>query len=326
MNHIFQPPWYLKNPMLQTFLSSAHLRKLGKRTMERRAREAVIDTEAGARLQGFFSLQEESKGLIVLLHGWEGSANSAYLINTARYFYKEGFDIFRLNLRDHGESHHLNEGIFFGTLVEETHAAVRKAAQLSNGRPVFILGFSLGGSFALRMAALHNQKPIPRLKLVCAINPPLDPYKATANIDRIAPIRRYFLKKWKRSLAKKQKLFPDRYDFTPELTMKSCMAITESLLRRFSDFSGAKDYFGRYTLTNGWLEKVAVPVAIVMSADDPFIPLDDFSAMKSSDYVRCIIQKSGGHCGYVDGAMLGSWYQPYFLEMFNGVIAKLGHD
>ncbi len=306
MKYIFEPPWYLRHPMLQTFFSSAHIRTFGNRSMDAHAREIIIETEKGVRLQGFHSCRSESKGLIMLLHGWEGSAHSAYLVQTARYFFDEGFDVFRLNLRDHGETHHLNEGIFFGTLIDETHMAVQKVAKLSSGKPVFILGFSLGGSFALRMGSIHEKNPISNVKLLCAINPPLDPYKATINIDRIAPIRKYFLKKWKSSLAKKQKIFPRKYDFTPEFGMKSCMEITESLLRKFSDFSGAKDYFGRYTLVKGWLEEISIPVAIVMSMDDPFISLDDYFSMASSDNVRCSIQKNGGHCGYIDSAKLHS--------------------
>ena len=94
----------------------------------------------------------------------------------------------------------------------------------------------MGANFALRMANLHSSDPVPRLGMVTVENPALDPFRATVNIDRIGLIRRYFLNKWKRSLRKKQELFPAVYDFSSELTMETCMDITESLIGRLTEF------------------------------------------------------------------------------------------
>ena len=101
----------------------------------------ILDAGEGVRLQGFLSRCEgSSRGLVILLHGWEGSANSAYIVSTGRYLYDRGFDVFRLNLRDHGDSHHLNEGLFYGTLIEESHEGVRAAAAMSRSGSAFLIG------------------------------------------------------------------------------------------------------------------------------------------------------------------------------------------
>ena len=134
--------------MLQTFLNSFKLRNPGKTDMERVAEERIIDAGSGVRLQGFHSaVKGEPRGLVILIHGWEGSAGSAYIINTGRYLYCQGFDIFRLNLRDHGASHHLNEGLFYGTLIDETHAAVKEAAKSLQGESRFSHGVFHGSEF-----------------------------------------------------------------------------------------------------------------------------------------------------------------------------------
>ena len=78
----------------------------------------------------------------------------------------------------------------------------RQAGEL----PVFLLGFSLGANFSLRIAIKHTKTPVERLKGVFAVSPPLDPYKTTLAIDEAPALyRKYFLRKWKRSLKKKQK-------------------------------------------------------------------------------------------------------------------------
>lgn len=75
--------------------------------------EVILDCGDSVRLQGYYSPNANPDApLVVLLHGWEGSANSMYLLSSAQSLFAAGYSIFRLNLRDHGESHHLNEELF----------------------------------------------------------------------------------------------------------------------------------------------------------------------------------------------------------------------
>ena len=70
---------------------------------------------------------------------------------TAARLLVRGFDVFRLNFRDHGDTHHLNEGLFHSNRIDEV---VRAAVALSERypiRPLVAAGYSLGGNFALRM-------------------------------------------------------------------------------------------------------------------------------------------------------------------------------
>src|SRR5690606_41569990 len=55
----------------------------------------------------------------ILLRGWEGSSRSAYQLTTAQRLLGLGFDVLRLNLRDHGDSHHLNRELFNSTRSPE---------------------------------------------------------------------------------------------------------------------------------------------------------------------------------------------------------------
>jgi predicted alpha/beta-fold hydrolase len=273
------------------------------------ARESIIDAGDGVRLQGFRSHQSgrPPRGLVILLHGWEGSADSAYILSTGRFLFSRGFDIFRLNYRDHGATHHLNTGLFLGTLIDEVFAAVSGVAATTNGLPVFLAGFSIGGSFAVRVARRCLETPIANLRRVVSINPPLDPLKCTLRIDELKFIKHYFLKKWKRSLKIKQKLFPERYDFKDILALDTCLEMTEVLVRRPTDYRDAADYFSRYTLTSGYLDRVPLPVTVITAADDPVVPVDDFHETRVNGNVSLAVQPYGGHCGFITGLSLDSW-------------------
>ncbi len=100
--------------------------------------------------------------------------------------------------------------------------------------------------------------PISNLKEVFCISPALDPYKSTLAIDASSPVyRHYFLAKWKRSLRKKQRCFPDLYHFDDILHHNTCMGLTEAIMPYYTEFGHYMDYFRRYTLTGDVLASAA---------------------------------------------------------------------
>jgi uncharacterized protein len=314
----FIPPALLKGTYTQTILASARIRVAGKNPMKEAAREMIMDVNGGIRLQGFFSPQTQRipRGLVILLHGWEGSAESTYILHAGRCFYERGYAIFRLNLRDHGETHHLNEGLFYGTLLEEVYQAVEKAVTLPGGLRAFLMGFSLGGNFALRIAARVSRDATGSLKHVVAVSPVINPGTTTDAIDQDRLLRYYFMKKWRRSLVRKQKLFPHLYDFGETLVLKTIRDMTDTLLKRYGAFPGAEEYFRSYAIERDNLADNTVPTTIIGARDDPAIPVKDFSGLCLGPRTRLFIHDFGGHNGFLYGVFAPTWYERYAEEVF----------
>src|SRR5690606_14512095 len=87
--------------------------------------------------------------------------------------YEAGFDVFRLNFRDHGGSHALNEELFHSCRLTEVANAVDRITVQHPTSNTVLIGYSLGGNFALRIAA----KAVPTsLSQVIAICPVLRPH------------------------------------------------------------------------------------------------------------------------------------------------------
>ena len=321
----FQPSLFLKNAYVQTFLGSSKLRTLAPNIMQAVAREKIIKTPEDIQLLGYHSVQNgrQAKGLAIVLHGWEGSSDSTYVLRCARSLYLKGYDIFRLNFRDHGDSHHLNPGIFYAVLLEEVYQAVMVAAGFAKGAPVFLIGFSLGGNFVLRILKKCVRVPIANLRHAVSISPVLNPEKSTTKIDRIAFIRKYFLAKWCRSLTKKQKLFPDLYDFEDVMHLESIQAVTDVLLERYSDFQTARDYFQAYAVMGSEIESIHTPTTIITAEDDPIIPIKDFYELKLNKYIQLVIHSHGGHNGFITGFKLQSWYEKIIIRLFDQICAEM---
>ncbi len=316
LNKTFNPSFVFRSPHLQSIMASSQLRVPRKNIMLDCSREIIIDTSVDSRLQAYISHHAASRGMIIILHGWEGSSSSAYVLSTGDYFYNLGFSICRLNLRDHGDSHHLNAGLFHGALLEETFDAVNYLSRQSDNLPVYLIGFSMGGNFALRIAMTHASIPITNLKHVFAISPPLDPHKTTLAIDNgYFFYRKYFLKKWKRSLVKKQQLFPEKYNFNKIMQAETCMELTENLMPYFPELTTYRDYFKLYTLQNDSFQKLNIPVKIFISEDDPVIPLVDYQSLQENEFFRISMQKYGGHCGFLDFFPVKCWYQEMIAEV-----------
>jgi predicted alpha/beta-fold hydrolase len=319
----YAAPLLLRNGHLQTFLASSPFRARGPNPMLEVARGVVLEAGEGVRLLGSHSPQRTAapQGLAVMLHGWEGSIDSTYMRCTGRALFRRGYDVFRLNFRDHGCSHHLNPGIFYAARLPEVFEAVRAAARFAGARPVLLIGFSLGANFALRVALRCARNPIPELKHVAAISPVLDPEESTSRADRHPVIRRYFMKKWRRSLAAKQALFPDLYDFGPLLRLKTIQATTEALLKRYSDYPSARDYFQAYTLTGDALCGLPLPTTLMTAADDPIIPVRDFRRLSLPPSARLVVCRHGGHNGFLEGIRLRSRYEKDLPDLFDRLLS-----
>jgi predicted alpha/beta-fold hydrolase len=174
--------------------------------------------ERPVRLLGYYNssrLPGVWRGLVLLLHGWEGCSHSNYNLVLAQRLVEQGFSTFRLNLRDHGPNLHidpysLNPGNFRGTSIEEVAAATAQIAQLLAGpHPFDIAGASLGGNFALRLRPVAQRaNTLSPSAQSCGPLPGHSPRPCYGCAGPQSLTRSYFRRRWLRSLHAKQALYP----------------------------------------------------------------------------------------------------------------------
>jgi uncharacterized protein len=312
----FAPPSWLVNAHLQSIVPSLRLRRP---LVARRAREMlacaqtqIIDCGDGVRLLGHYSSQAAAgrppaRELVILLHGWEGSADSMYVLSLGSYLFSLGCDIYRLNFRDHGPSHHLNEEIFHSCRLDEVVGAVRAIQRSIPDRRLTIAGFSLGGNFALRVAAGAPAAGI-ALERAIAICPVLRPHSTMDVLEQGSFIyHRYFISKWKNSLLLKQRVFPKRYDFAPILAQRSIKEMTRIVVEQYSEFPTLDAYLSGYAIIGERLAQLTVPSHILLSLDDPIIPARDLHDVARSSQLQIATVPRGGHCGFMESFVRESW-------------------
>jgi hypothetical protein len=318
---IFRRRGPLANAHVQSLLASSGLRRAAARLrfpgLHEASSEQILDCGEGVRLQGFHSVQSvlpQARGLVVLLHGWEGSVQSSYLLVCTGRLLAAGFDVFRLHFRDHGQTHHLNEGLFHSCRIDEVVGAVRAVQQRYRPRKLLVAGFSLGGNFALRIALRAPAAGID-LSYALAVCPPLDP-GASLNQIEVAPwmYERYFIGKWVDSLKRKQALFPHLYDFSSWLKKPTLRDLTARMVENFTDYGRLENYLDGYSIAGDRLAGLTIPATIVTASDDPVIPIGDYHALGVPAGTEMILTDHGGHCGFIEDWRLKSWIEDLLVE------------
>ena len=324
----FLPPRLLRGPHVQSVLSSSPLRAIRARrrlhAIEASHEAMVLDVGNGIRLQGVHSMRPgtEPRGLVVLLHGWEGSVDSNYMRLTASSLLDAGFAVFRLNFRDHGDTHHLNEDLFHSNRLDEVvHAALDVSRRFAGDVPMRVAGYSLGGNFALRLALRAPDSGL-ALAHVAAVCPLLDPATTMDRIESGLPLYDwYFARKWRRSLQRKRSLFPQRHDFDDTVLALDIRALTDWLVQRHTAFGTLDAYFDGYAISGTRLAGLSVPTHILMAEDDPVIPFDTFRDWALPAQATLEIAPWGGHCAFIENAAGDGYAERWVAERLAGSAA-----
>jgi predicted alpha/beta-fold hydrolase len=327
----FHPPRWLRNPHLQSIFSTLHWPRLrflrDCREIVAASRRELVDCGDGVRLVALRAVRHDRdrnkvRRMAVLLHGWEGSADSPDVVSLAQHLFERDFDVVRLNLRDHGESQHLNVGLFHSCRLAEIVGAVRSLQSRYPRHELSCVGFSLGGNFGLRLGARAASEGLDIAHIV-AVCPVIDPARALQRLDH-GPVwyRRYLMGRWRRSLLKKSAAWPSRYDFDHMLQMSSLTQMADHFVRRYTDFRSLDRYLRGYTLVGDTLRNLDVDAWLVTSTDDPIIPVEDVDRLPSLPNLKITRTRFGGHCGYQDGNRGPTWLERRIERTLSGAEAQ----
>jgi predicted alpha/beta-fold hydrolase len=300
----FLPALGLRSTHTQSLINSSFFRR---RIVYKRSK-ALLDAEQdwsvdggdGVRLLGHYSSQPgQSRGLVVLFHGWEGSSRSNYIVAAGGILFELGFDVFRLNFRDHGETHHLNPGIFHSCRLDEVVHALQAIQHRTGASNWALSGYSLGGNFALRVAirAPAAGLSVGQVVAVCPVVSPSNSLKSMEEGPR--GYESYFIRKWAKSLKLKHSLFPDAYEFDEWDALGGLRERTGYLATRYYEFKTLDDYFEGYSIAGDRLKAVTMPTTILTSEDDMVVPVSDFRDLPDNENIELLVTRYGGHCAFL---------------------------
>ena len=323
----FRPSALLAGGHVQSVLASLPLRRP---MVERRARRLIaassdllLDGGDGVRLHARHTpaLAGDARALALLIHGWEGSSDSLYMLSLGAHLAEAGYEVLRLNLRDHGPSHHLNPGLFHSNRIREVVGAVADVQRRFPRLPLLLGGYSLGGNFAIRVSVRAREAGLD-IRRTVAVCPVLDPAHTLDALENgWFGYRRYFIAKWRRSLLVKAACFPDLYDFSELARFTSLTAMTEHFVRHYSGFPDMTSYLDGYAITGDKLAGLEVPTHILFAEDDPVIPVADLDRLARTPSLTVTRTARGGHCGFMENLRMESWANRQIERIFAAAVS-----
>ncbi len=258
----------------------------------------TLSDGSGDRMMGRLDTPEGggSGPLVVLIHGLMGCDHSAYIWESARFHLARGRRVLRLNLRGAGPAAKYAQRFYFAgcwpDIVDVLEAMMPDAPE-----GFFIAGFSLGGSVLLN--SLPKLPDHLNVRAAATVSVPLDPMQAAAELKK----RHNFIYQFTFVHSMKA-AYRARGFMRPEISAnldraRTIMDVDNAATAPLHGYPDAATYY-EATAGKYMIPKIRVPLLLVHSEDDPWIPPEPYLALRDDlpSNVELALTRRGGHVGY----------------------------
>ncbi|MGQ0765309.1 MAG: YheT family hydrolase [Gemmatimonadota bacterium] len=266
-----------------------------------------------------------SSPALLLLHGLEGSAESAYVAGILSHAWSRGWHANLLLFRTCGEEMNRQPRSYHsGETTDLAFVAQRLSEELPHA-PLVLAGVSLGGNVMLKWLGEPDARGRGRVAAACAISVPFDLDRCCAKIDtgfsRIYSIN--FLRGLRRKALAKLDRHPGMADRARVLRARTLREFDDAWTSVVHGFADAADYYRRSSSLQ-FLPAIGVPTLLLSSRDDPFYPpglLDVVERVASENpLLHCEFVDRGGHAAFIEGAhpwAVSSWSERRAIEFLH---------
>lgn len=298
----FIPHPAIRNAHAQTIISSLVPRRTP--LLKARSEPRYFDVGPGVRVLAHCSWQQHRTHhpTVMFLHGLEGSADSHYMLGTAEKALAAGFNAIRLNHRNCGGTEELTPMLYHAGLTDDVRQILSELIEKDGLTELYIIGFSLGGNMALKLAGEMGSSAPKALRKIVAISPSLDLVSCADAIEMRSNLVYHmsFLLSLRGRMRRKARLFPDKYD---EAGLRGAWTIRKFDSIYTAPHSGFEDVADYYTRASALphIANISIPTLIIHSKDDPFIPFASFERpeIASNPSVALAATERGGHVGFI---------------------------
>ncbi len=298
----FKPAWWCHNAHVQTILPTILQRKPTQGLIWQTHQTADKDFVDLAWTQTIRS--DETRPIVVLFHGLEGSYRSPYAIGMLNAIRKQGWIGVMMHFRGCSgrpnllpRSYHSGETLDALNLLHNLHLAYPKA-------PIAAIGYSLGGNMLLKLLA--ENPGLDFLKAAAAVSAPLDlsccAYRLQKGFSQV--YQKHLLDRMKKNLRNKMTVVSYPQGFNPDIKkIKNFVQFDDLITAPLHGFNDASHYYQSASALT-YLKQIQHRTLIIHAKDDPFMTTKVIpTEAQLSDNIDYEISEKGGHVGFVCGTI-----------------------
>jgi predicted alpha/beta-fold hydrolase len=295
----FKPAWWLTNAHFQTLAA-----KFFRRKAQLNTKQQTLELPDGDFIDLAWSEQpnnDNTKPIIVMLHGLEGSKDSHYVKGMLSAIKERGWIALLMHFRGcsgkpnrQASSYHSGDTRDITYLTEHLIANYKQCS-------LSVLGFSLGGNVLTQYLAKTPNNPYKSAAIICA---PLDLASCSTRINQgfSRLYQKYLLQMLKDSTLEKisNKLI-SHIDHNKLDDIKTIFDFDEQVTAPLNGFKDAEHYYQQAS-GREQLPSIKQPCLFIHAADDPFLNHQcSLPKQELPDHLTFEISKQGGHVGFIYG-------------------------
>ncbi len=226
---------------------------------------------------------------VVLIHGMGGSHDSGYMIRMSRKLYLKGIKVVRVNLRGAGPGKGLSKLLYHAGTSEDMLKVLHGLKVDAPASEIVVIGFSLGGNIALKLAGELGGKAKELVKAFIAVCAPMDLAQTVRSIQekRNRLYHSYYLK-----------TILDQAGAKAPQNIQTIVEFDDLVTAPHWGYQDSDEYY-RECSSIRFLPRIQQSTHLLFSRDDPFICMDAVHGMSLPHAVQVWTAEQGGHMGFL---------------------------
>lgn len=294
---VFKPSAVISNPHFQTIAPKYFIN-----TPKCAMTQERVSTPDGDFVDLDWLVPKQSKALIVLFHGLEGSSQSHYIQHLINACSEQQYACVVMHFRGCSGETNLTPLAYHSGAIFDPQYIIPIVHKRYPRLPLFTVGFSLGGNMLLKLLAAQQALPI---TAAVAVSSPLH-LAASSNAINVGFSRFYqwhLMKSMKANLLRKMA----KVDMRDAIEVNRSQIKAMTTFREFDDkitarlhgFKGADDYYTQSSALHD-LPLIDTPTLIIHALDDPFMDEQVVPNVKLiNNNVAYEWSHKGGHVGFL---------------------------
>ncbi|GLR20135.1 YheT family hydrolase [Portibacter lacus] len=262
-------------------------------------------------------ITQNSKKVVILCHGLEGSSGSKYISGTSHLLSENGYDICAMNYRYCSGEINRTPQLYHSGYTPDLHCVIESIE--SDYEEIYLVGFSLGGNLILKYLGEKLFARTSKLKQAVAISAPVDLKSSSMQMLKFENklYTNRFLKTLNQKVKEKHKQYPELFDLKYIPKVKTVYDFDDYYTGPLNGFKDADDYYAQCS-SRQFLPRIEIPTMLLNSKDDPFLGIDCYPSKEEvkNDLMNLKYSKYGGHVGFYQKGS-SCWDEEKVLEFFS---------